>query len=74
MANTLSAAPYFSATSALVTSTKSVNVFIFLSSLPSSYQARPISWPPRMCAMAMTKPRSSRLTHALLKLGSVEMP
>ena len=31
---------------------KSVKVFIFFSILPSSYQPRPISWPPRMCAIA----------------------
>ena len=35
-----------------VTSMKSVKVFFLFSSLPSSYQRRPISWPPRTCAIA----------------------
>ena len=50
---------YLLAASQRVTSMKSVKVFFLLSSLPSSYQSRPISCPPRMCAMATTKPRSS---------------
>ena len=36
---------------------KSVNVFFFFRSLPSSYQARPISPPPRTWAKARTTPR-----------------
>ena len=39
-------------TSACAHATKSVNVFFFASILPFSYQRRPISPPPRTCAMA----------------------
>ncbi len=53
---------------------KSVNVFFFFSSLPSSYQARPISSPPRTWAMAKTKPRSSRLRRLPRKAASIEAP
>ncbi len=35
---------------------KSVKVFRLLSSFPSSYQARPISSPPRTWAIATTNP------------------
>ena len=37
---------------------KSVNVLALCSMRPSSYQARPISPPPRTWAMAKTAPRS----------------
>ena len=52
---------------------KSVNVLIFLSILPSSYHRRPISPPPRMCAIANTKPRSSSEIREIEKLGSIEI-
>ena len=38
---------------------KSVNVLALCSRRPSSYQPRPSSPPPRTCAIANTKPRSS---------------
>ena len=50
-----------SSTMAWPQSMKSVKVLILLNSLPSSYQWRPISLPPRMWAMAYTNPRSSML-------------
>ncbi len=57
----------------LATSTKSVNVLRFLVSLPSSYQRRPISPPPRTCAMAKTNPRSSSDSLGTEKPGSIEV-
>ena len=39
-----------------------MNVFVLCSSLPSSYQRRPSSPPPRTWAIANTTPRSRRLT------------
>jgi hypothetical protein len=60
------------ATMARPQETKSVKVFFLCSSLPCSYQYRPISPPPRMCAMAKTKPRSSRLRRTTEKYGSIE--
>ena len=51
--------------------TKSVNVFFLASSLPSSYQRRPSSPPPRMCATAKITPRSSRLSRAIENHGSM---
>ncbi len=53
--------------------TKSVNVFVLRSSFPSSYQRRPISPPPRMCAMAKLNPRSSSESRGMEKLGSAEI-
>ena len=74
MAATRSGAAYPSLTRKSVTSMKSVKVLILLSSLPSSYHCRPISWPPRMCATAYTAPRSTRLKTLELKPGSVLLP
>lgn len=54
------------------TATKSVKVFFFLRNLPSSYQWRPMSPPPRMCAIANVKPRSIKLSLLRLKPGSFE--
>ena len=65
-----SGAVYPAATRCSATAMKSVKVFRFRSSFPSSYQGRPSSSPPRTCAMATTKPRSSRLTAAEEKAGS----
>ena len=47
--------------------TKSVKVFILLSILPSSYQCRPISPPPRMWAIAKPTPRSSSESREIVK-------
>ena len=47
--------------------TKSVNVLRLCSFLPCSYQSRPISPPPRTCAMANPAPRSSRESRGLEK-------
>src|SRR5215468_10482366 len=52
--------------------TKSVNVFLLVSSLPLSYQARPISPPPRMCATANTTPRSTTDNRAMENHGSID--
>ncbi len=49
---------------------KSVKVLALCLSLPASYQARPISPPPRMWPMAQTKPRSRRLRRREEKRGS----
>ena len=54
------------------TSMKSVKVFFFLRILPSSYQRRPISPPPRTCATAKIRPRSISDSRAIEKPGSVE--
>src|SRR5262245_991748 len=51
--------------------TKSVNVFFFASSLPSSYHRRPISPPPRTCATANTNPRSTRDSRGIENQGSM---
>ena len=40
---------------------KSVNEFFFFNNLPSSYHCSPMSLPPRICAIAKTKPLSMRL-------------
>ena len=74
LANIRSVAVKPSATRCRPQSMKSVKVFFFWSSLPSSYHQRPISWPPRTWAMAKTKPRSSRLTTSGRKPASVEAP
>ena len=50
-----------SATRCSAAAMKSVNVWRLWSSLPPSYQARPISSPPRTWAIATIIPRSSRL-------------
>ncbi len=50
-----------SATRCSAAAMKSVKLFGLLSSLPPSYHGRPISSPPRTCAIATTNPRSSRL-------------
>src|SRR5262245_1264522 len=52
--------------------TKSVKVFFFDSNLPLSYQARPISPPPRTCATAYTTPRSTRDSRAIENHGSID--
>ena len=54
--------------------TKSVKVLGLASSLPSSYHDRPISEPPRTCAMAKTQPRSSSERRSTENHGSLEMP
>ena len=51
--------------------TKSLNVFFFFRYLPSVYQCRPISPPPRMCAIANAKPRSSSDSRADENDGSL---
>lgn len=48
-----------------------MNVFILRSVRPSSYQARPISPPPRTCATANTTPRSSSDSRGTEKYGSM---
>ena len=53
--------------------TKSVNVLALCSIFPSSYQARPSSPPPRTCAIAYTKPRSSSDSREMEKRGSIEI-
>ena len=53
--------------------TKSENVFCLRSSLPSSYHRRPISPPPRTCAIANAAPRSSSESRAIEKYGSMEV-
>ncbi len=53
---------------------KSVNVLRLLSNLPSSYQGLPKYSPPRMCAMAKTNPRSSKLRRLTLNVGSMVAP
>src|SRR5688500_17248092 len=53
---------------------KSVKVFRLFNILPSSYHARPISCPPRMCASAYTTPRSTRLRLFDENVGSVLDP
>ena len=53
-------------------STKSVKVFFLCSSLPWSYHARPISPPPRTCAIAYTNPRWEQESRATEKYGSDE--
>ncbi len=52
--------------------TKSVNVFFLASILPSSYQRRPISPPPRTCATAKTTPRSSSDSRGTENHGSID--
>ena len=52
--------------------TKSLKEFFFSSSLPWSYQSRPISPPPRTCAIAMTTPRSRSESRVGTKDGSIE--
>ena len=59
-------------TSVRAQATKSVKVLGLAASFPSSYQARPISPPPRTWAMANTKPRSSRLSRSDEKVGSID--
>ena len=54
-----------------VAAMKSVNVFFLCSFLPSSYQCRPSSPPPRMCAITNTMPRSSSESRAMPKPGSM---
>ena len=39
----------------------SLNVFFFFINVPSSRHFSPISWPPRMCAIANDIPRSIKL-------------
>src|SRR3954447_98683 len=57
-------------TSVRAHATKSVKVFRLVSILPSSYQRRPISPPPRTCAIAYTTPDVGRgLLGADLGLG-----
>ena len=58
-----------SAASMSATATKSVNVLRFRVSRPSSHQRRPPSPPPRTCATAYVKPRSSRLGVSTLNSG-----
>ena len=53
---------------------KSVNVFFFFSSLPSSYHWRPSSCPPRIWAMAYTNPRSIKLRRGEANAGSMLRP
>src|SRR5690606_34414589 len=50
---------------------KSVKVLRLASSLPSSYQRRPSSPPPRTCATAKTTPRSSRDSRGIANHGSM---
>src|ERR1700691_2651481 len=52
--------------------TKSLNVFFFSSIFPWSYHGRPISPPPRTCAIANTNPRSSSDSRVIEKPGSIE--
>ena len=49
-----------------------MNVFFFSSIFPWSYHGRPISPPPRTCAIANTNPRSSSDSRVIEKLGSTE--
>ena len=51
---------------------KSEKVFCLAKSLPSSYQRRPISPPPRTWAIANAAPRSSSASRAIEKYGSIE--
>ena len=53
--------------------TKSVNVLALRSILPSSYQPRPSSPPPRTCAIAYTNPRSSSDSREIENRGSMEI-
>ena len=53
---------------------KSVNVVFFRSILPWSYHGRPISWPPRICAIAKTYPRSTSGSTPALNSGSELAP
>ena len=48
-----------------------MNVLRLCSSLPSSYQRRPISPPPRTCAIAKTTPRSSSDSRGIENHGSI---
>ena len=53
--------------------TKSLKVLGLARSLPSSYQRRPSSPPPRTWAMAKTNPRSRRLRRSDEKIGSMRV-
>ena len=66
--------PYPSSSKVVAQAMKSVKVFILDLSLPDSYHRRPSSWPPRMWAMAKTKPLSSRLSRVELNHGSMLRP
>ena len=66
-----SAAVHPSAMSFSAQEMKSLNVFILFINRPCSYQGRPISPPPRTCAMAKTNPRSSRFSRVCEKAGSM---
>lgn len=63
---------YFLPTRCSAQATKSTNVFFLCRYLPSSYHRRPISPPPRACAMAKTKPRSTKDSRFELKYGSLQ--
>ena len=53
---------------------KSVKVVFLFIILPASCQPLPISPPPRMCATAVTAPRSTMLKMFALKNMSMEIP
>src|SRR5690606_32716750 len=65
---------YFCSITNLEQSIKSVKVFFFFNSFPSSYHGLPKSSPPLMCAMAKINPLSTRLNLAVEKYGSIEAP
>src|SRR5690606_27793464 len=65
---------YLLAIKYLAQSIKSVKVLIFFISLPSSYQWRPISSPPRTWAMAYINPLFNKDNLAAENVGSIEAP